>query len=908
MATSGTLATTIPATTATTERALCTPTPAPTPTSSPASAPPIPAQLRPADTSTADTEAGASNGGDGTSSGIPKPTVARAPPVEAPPAREPKAPDAAEDAPGASGDGGSPVTSTVRSQPLALVPHSAPASVEPVSSVPAASTSTHADAPSPTTRMLDLGLWDVAGFSRQLSRRGLDADSFVVGVPAHAAAYRPDTHVQDGYGGVENLLVFDGLSNQDLDDLEQIVGSQSEVRSMVLRPFPGPDDQPLENFDPFLDSLLVRRQMASVFRQFEGECFAERLFYSISLLHRVLGHHRSSVSMRTSAGLSVQDTALRSKYDSLARDYGFLEAYHEQERKSLQDTVEDVKSELDRELSVAADEQAVHETRLTDQVQKLEARLASATQTIPRLEKAKQAKGFDADKLMTFLHENQGSIRGLAADKPYHAMPPFPNAPDRDSETSDDEEIVVSDGDDAPDQESKSEEKPPASSLPLETPVPDVAPTEKSPSGASARKRPPKQSHRSSKTMKLVEMETSHGTVRIQSRPTVHLESVKRPLRFITAQKMSVEEVVSRFPDFLTLADLRLDTLTMQAGFGYSLAVKMMGDDAVAHHEFPEADLCNMLTQMMYHRCLDETLWTPCVPDKYFRTAEIALKARVLVGNYPSEWPKLCNVRDDSLSAHKTIEIEESEEEDDPADEDYISKDEAEAQPVNDGGALSNDETETASDRAREKYPGIFSSSDESSENEATKSKPRSRRGSLSPRESPAKNIPTTKSGKKATSQSKAHLKRKRHSSGSSSESDSGGKGSTYTPSSKRPRPRRSNGRSKSRLAQLKYDELSDVDKAVIERSGRVVISWRRRRILCRFSPKKDGTDGQTPGFPDYAPQLSDIVFLKRRWIPMLKQYLPLMSKRPWKVMLANREKYLYFHLRSDFSPTAVKA
>ncbi|OWY95620.1 hypothetical protein PHMEG_00034326, partial [Phytophthora megakarya] len=393
---------------------------------------------------------------------------------------EPKSPDAAEGAPGASGDGDSPVTSTVGSQPLALVPHSAPASVEPASSDPAASTSPHADAPSPTTRMLELdgtikfmrsGVLPASHASPQdctnikptraviPPRRELDADSFVVG----------------------NLLVFDGLSNQDLDDLAQIVGSQSE------------------------------------------------------------------------------------------------------------DTVEEVKSQLDRELSVAADKRAVRETRLTDLVQKLEARLASATQTISRLEKAKQAKGFGADKLMTFLHENQGSIRGRwtrlrhllrhfergtqppagwktwltveAADKPYRAMPPFPKAPDRDSEASDDEEIVVPTGT-----------------------TPPIRNLKKSPSGASALKRPAKQSHRSSKTMKLVEMETPHGT------------------------KMSVEEVVSRFPDFLNLADLRLDTLlTMQAGFGYSLAVKMMDDDAVAHHEFPEADLFNMLTQMMYHRCLDET-------------------------------------------------------------------------------------------------------------------------------------------------------------------------------------------------------------------------------------------------------------------------------------------------------------
>ncbi|OWZ01338.1 hypothetical protein PHMEG_00027296 [Phytophthora megakarya] len=76
-------------------------------------------------------------------------------------------------------------------------------------------------------------------------KRGLDAASFVVGVPARAAAYRSDTHVQDGYG-------------------VQIVDSQSEEPEHVCL------------------------QMASAFRQFESERFVERLFYSVSLLHRVL--------------------------------------------------------------------------------------------------------------------------------------------------------------------------------------------------------------------------------------------------------------------------------------------------------------------------------------------------------------------------------------------------------------------------------------------------------------------------------------------------------------------------------------------------------------------------------------------------------------------------------------------
>ncbi|OWZ01407.1 hypothetical protein PHMEG_00027213 [Phytophthora megakarya] len=146
-------------------------------------------------------------------------------------------------------------------------------------------------------------------------------------------------------------------------------------------------------------------------------------------------------------------------------------------------------------------------------------------------------------------------------------------------------------------------------------------------------------------------METYHGSVKIQPCPSVHLESAKRVLRIFSDPKLSFEQVQSRFPYFLTLSDLHQDALlTMQAGFGYSLAVHMMGDNAVAHHEFPEIKLCDMLVQRMYLRCLDDTPWTQHVPDRYFKTAEVTVRTHLPSGVYPPEWPVLHNVRDDLLT------------------------------------------------------------------------------------------------------------------------------------------------------------------------------------------------------------------------------------------------------------------
>jgi hypothetical protein len=94
---------------------------------------------------------------------------------------------------------------------------------------------------------------------------------FIVGVPAETRAYRTGKYVQDGYGGVESLMLFEGLNDHDLQDLATLFAQDSpedrSIHEMVLLPHsrPPPD---LNLLEAELDSLLVRREVASLLRQF----------------------------------------------------------------------------------------------------------------------------------------------------------------------------------------------------------------------------------------------------------------------------------------------------------------------------------------------------------------------------------------------------------------------------------------------------------------------------------------------------------------------------------------------------------------------------------------------------------------------------------------------------------------
>ncbi|GMF50438.1 unnamed protein product [Phytophthora fragariaefolia] len=132
----------------------------------------------------------------------------------------------------------------------------------------------------PATRTGPSGIQDVVP-TRQVSPPKMAPSShcFSVGVPATTRAYRDDKYVQDGYGGVEALMLFEGLSEQDLGDLGTLFAQDGEetrsIHDLILRPHSaGPP--PLVTLEAELNSKFVRREVASLLRQFPPKRLAER--------------------------------------------------------------------------------------------------------------------------------------------------------------------------------------------------------------------------------------------------------------------------------------------------------------------------------------------------------------------------------------------------------------------------------------------------------------------------------------------------------------------------------------------------------------------------------------------------------------------------------------------------------
>jgi hypothetical protein len=72
----------------------------------------------------------------------------------------------------------------------------------------------------PTCRVGPSGYGNLRPTTRTIPPRHIeDGPSFIVGVPADARTLHEGAFVQDGYGGTESLMMFNGLSNRDLESL-----------------------------------------------------------------------------------------------------------------------------------------------------------------------------------------------------------------------------------------------------------------------------------------------------------------------------------------------------------------------------------------------------------------------------------------------------------------------------------------------------------------------------------------------------------------------------------------------------------------------------------------------------------------------------------------------------------------
>ncbi|KAE8963155.1 hypothetical protein PF011_g29143 [Phytophthora fragariae] len=565
---------------------------------------------------------------------------------------------------------------------------------------------------------------------------------------------------------------------------------------------------------------------------------------------------------------------LQGEHDRLKEDFVFLYGYHEQETRSIWDEASHTQGVLEADFARLARENLEEAATLRERNDDLESQLRYAQSQISALEQRVRDKRFDADGLLVFLNAGSNEVRGNwprfrkllgqfqrgaaappfwktwitveAADKSFRMIPPYPGPAPPDSDENDDDA----------EQEEKSEDNPPS---------PD--PKRDTPRGKKPRGKEPRKSQSGSKR----QASSQHNVdIEVQCRPTVNPESDVGPRSASEALPFTIRDACALLPEFIAWEDLRPDVQwAMRTDLGYDEAVEVMLAAATQHALFHRDSLCDMLATMMYRHKLDDTLWAKYVPTAYYVMAEVILESWLERGVVPPEWPELHNLTEDRASVSDSSSSEEG---DDPEDLDFAgpSPKEEEVDPPQaspDNAETSPPDSDALVLRSKRKVPvqRVYSSSDSSGSSvEAT-----------------TKTLVYTPSPK-----------RPRHSrAGTKSGKKSGGL---------RARARSSLDRIRSFLARNSYDELSPTEMAMIEVPDPNILSWRRRGILTQYTPRKGDHEYQTPGFPDYSPQKTEIRYLAQRWTPFEGAYIAFRAKKPWKTMFRSRVKELYFHRRAD--------
>ncbi|KAE8973385.1 hypothetical protein PR002_g26215 [Phytophthora rubi] len=673
-------------------------------------------------------------------------------------------------------------------------------------------------------------------------------------------AYCNGAYVREGYGGVEALMLFDGLSEPDMQDLCTLVGDPAEVREMVLRPY---RDQPtpiLNSLETTLGSFLARREFASLVTHFSPFQLAQRTFYTVSLLHRVLARDRQREHVLQGMDenpLARRLLRLQGEHDRLKEDFVFLYGYHQQETQSIRDEASHAQGLLEADFARLARENLEETAALRQRNDDLESQLRYAQSQISTLEQHVRDKRFDADSLLAFLNAGSNEVRGNwprfrkllgqfqrgvaappswktwitveAADKSFRMIPPYSGPAPPDSDENDDDA----------EQEEKSEDNPPS---------PD--PKRDAPRGKEPRK-------------------SLSGSKR-RCRPTVHPEPQVGPRPPSEALPDKISDACALLPEFIAWEDLHPDVQwAMCTGLGYDEVVEILLADAAQHALFHRDSLCDMLATMMYRHKLDDTLWARYVPTAYYVMAEVVLENWLERGVVPSEWPDLHNLTEDLPGVIESSSSEEVDNSEDPDFDGPTPKDDKvdppQAEPENAENSPPDSEVLVLRSKRKLKVQRVHSSSDTSE----------------SSVEVPTKTLVYTPSPKRPR-QSRAGVK-------------SGKKSGSL-----RARARSSLDRVRSFLARKSYDELSPTEMAMIEVQDPSILSWRHRGILTQYTHRKGDHEYQTPGFPDYSPQKTEIRYLAQRWTPFEGAYIAFRAKKPWKKMFRSRVRELYFHRRAD--------
>ncbi|KAE8989646.1 hypothetical protein PF011_g18680 [Phytophthora fragariae] len=480
-----------------------------------------------------------------------------------------------------------------------------------------------------------------------------DPSSFIVGVPATSSDRLEERFMRDGYGGLEALAFVETLSDEDIQDLTEMVNPRLSIRPDLLLPKSVGATATVPEFRDLLGSMSAKRELASLLQHYPVEGLARKVFKMSTLLKQTLVQLREAKRQLQWSGSRDGSELLEKLSEISAMKTGFaLLNQHWKEaflvcKRQLDQELSDHARDFKRAAQNHEQEEEALRSRLASMTQERDDMFAFARVLVRRL----KAGSINVPKMMNFLNQHQTQVVGnwprlkaLLEHLKDHQVPP-------DNWTT---QIMVTAIDDCSaqpvpfvtlDEDDQSEEKKEedgsgsgsgSKNAPLDfTQDPTPPATPQTP--------PSKQRKHSVSSRKL------------QLRPDPYTPSDKDALDPQKSFTRTAEEARASLADHAVIWDKqRTDLqLVMRSGLDYLDAFELVSGDHPVHPRIPVRELTLMLTRNMYWGRLNQTPWARYVPSWCYKKAEAYLDN---LDDSPARWPALKKLRlDDSAELKEAL-------------------------------------------------------------------------------------------------------------------------------------------------------------------------------------------------------------------------------------------------------------
>ncbi|OWY98206.1 hypothetical protein PHMEG_00031081 [Phytophthora megakarya] len=249
-------------------------------------------------------------------------------------------------------------------------------------------------------------------FLTELDAADAKAHSAIAITPSVAVISLGTVLLRAGYGGLENLVEVEHLSDQDSADLSKLLSADQDIQRELLVPQDASVELSPSDFRNLVTGIPAQRELAVLLRVYEPQGLARKVFGMSTLLKRMLDRHRVP-QVACTLGTSKTTLELGNSSDdarSARRDFVLLKKAFDQQVAEILEQAQSRLSESDRDFQRATEEHSRQEQVLRDENAELQRQLEDYRLANRRLEGRLRGGTFKVGRVMNFLNRHNARV------------------------------------------------------------------------------------------------------------------------------------------------------------------------------------------------------------------------------------------------------------------------------------------------------------------------------------------------------------------------------------------------------------------------------------------------------------------------------------------------------------------